>query len=103
MSYLDSCQITAWINRGSTPSRSPVRKMIQSKSGLPDVGISSGIISNAATTGLALTAGANARLKKTPVRLVKRKREIRAQGANLKERKWGIFRGNLIQRSPCLM
>jgi len=72
--------------------------MIQSKSGLPDVGISSGIISNAATTGLASTTGANALLKKTPVRLVKRKREIRAKGANLTECKWGIFRGKFIQR-----
>ena len=45
----------------------------------------------------ALAVGASTCPKKIPVRFVKRKTEIRARGANLIERNWGIFLGNFIQ------
>ena len=46
---------------------------------------------------LATASGAITRLKKMPVRLLKGKSEISANGANLNERKWGNLRGNFIQ------
>jgi len=48
-------------------------------------------------TFVAAAEGASARLNRTPVRLVKRKREKTANGANFSERKWGNLRGNFIQ------
>jgi len=56
--------------------------------------MSEGMVS---TMALAFTAGANTGLKKKPVRLVKKKSEIIAKGANFAERQWGILRANLIQ------
>lgn len=51
---------------------------------------------------LALAEGAKAGLKRIPVKLVKRKKEIIAKGANFTERKWGILRGSFILLcSPC--
>jgi hypothetical protein len=48
--------------------------------------------------GLALTTtGAKTGLKKNPVKLVKKKSEITAKGANLADRKCSKFRGNFIQ------
>src|SRR6267154_4583487 len=86
------------MNLGSTPSRSPARKMIQSRSQSPDCGMSAGIVST--SIGVAETAGANAGLNQSPVKLVKQKSEMTAKGANLAERKWGM-RGNFISSSPC--
>jgi len=44
-----------------------------------------------------MTTGAIARLNNNPVRLLNRKSEMSAKGANLSERKWGNLRGNFIQ------
>jgi hypothetical protein len=49
------------------------------------------------TKALALTSGAITGLKKNPVRLVKKKSEIIAKGANFAERQRGILKANLIQ------
>ena len=45
---------------------------------------------------LALTSGASTGLKKNPVKLVKKKSEIIAKGANFTERQRGILRANFI-------
>src|SRR6266498_4703474 len=82
------------MKRGSTPSLSPARKIIQSSSSSPDVGMSAGIV---AASVAALTDGASTALKKTPVKFVRRKTAITTKGANLIERHWGIFRANFIK------
>src|SRR5262245_23766723 len=87
--------MTAWINLGSTPSRSPARRIIESRFGSPDVGISE------ASNCVTFLAGAKAELIKTPVRFVNTKAAMTAKGANLIERKWGNCKGNFIQYSPC--
>ena len=56
--------------------------------------MSSGIVS---TIWLALTVGANTGLKKNPVRLVNKKSEKIAKGANFTERQRGIVKANFIQ------
>lgn len=68
--------------------------MIQSSVGSQEEGISSGIVS---TTVLALTSGAITGLKKNPVKLVKKKSEIIAKGANFAERQRGILKAVFIQ------
>src|SRR5829696_2206 len=93
--YFDSCQMTAWMKRGSTPCFSPASKMIRSNSASPDVGMSAGM-RNAGSV-LAMTSGAITRLNSRPVRLLNMKREISAKGANLIERNRGNLRGNFIQ------
>src|SRR5215211_3161986 len=70
--------------------------MIRSNSGSPEVGMSAGI--EKPGSGLAIASGASTRLNRKPVRLVKRKREKIANGANFNERKWGSVRGNFIQQ-----
>src|SRR5258706_8099370 len=73
--------------------------MIQSRSQSPETGTSAGIVSTSSIE-LAATSGAKTGLKKSPVKFVRKKREMMAKGANLAERKWGI-RGNFISGSPC--
>ena len=69
--------------------------MIQSSVGSHEEGISRGIVS---TAWLAFTVvGANTGLKKNPVRLVKKKSEKIAKGANFTERQRGILKANFIQ------
>jgi hypothetical protein len=46
---------------------------------------------------VALILGANAGLKNIPVKLATAKRAISANGANLRERRWGLIRANFIQ------
>src|SRR5687768_5705980 len=72
--------------------------MIQSRSQSPDTGISAGIVSTK-LTGVAV--GANAGLNMKPVKFVKKKSEIIANGPNLAACKRGNLRGNSIVRSPC--
>lgn len=100
------------MNRGSTPCFSPARKMIQSRSQSPDKGMSSGIVS---TRVAAPATGAITGLKKSPVKLKTKKKEMMANGANFAERKCRFrrrltgrkgdavrenFRGNFIFDSP---
>src|SRR6266480_1110662 len=101
------------MKRGSTPSFSPARKIIQSRSQSPDKGMSTGIVSTRCWA--ASTTGAITGLKKRPVKLKTKKREIMANGANFAERRWTFLRrfaernrgavrgnrGNLIFNSPC--
>src|ERR1043165_5325771 len=56
--------MTACISRGSTPSRSPARKMIKSRSRSPDCGISSGMKSSA--TAACIVGGARDRTERKP-------------------------------------
>src|SRR6266550_3024655 len=99
------------MKRGSTPCFSPARKMIQSRSQSPDKGMSSGIVSTLVVVA-ALTSGAITGLKKSPVKLKTRKKDMMANGANFPERKCKFRRrlagrtlgnswGNFIFDSPC--
>src|ERR671914_2518498 len=86
------------MNRGSTPSRSPVSKIRRSMASLPEEGMSAGIsLTRSRWTGYATTSGASTRLNRTPVRLVKRKIESIAKGAYFRERDKGNFRANFIR------
>jgi hypothetical protein len=77
------------------PAFSPARKIIQSRSQSPDRGMSAGI---ASTVVAASTAGAIAGLKKKPVKLKTKKREMTANGANFPERRCK-FRRRLAGRT----
>jgi hypothetical protein len=63
-------------------------------SGFPDDGTSAGM---GVIAGAAETEGASARLKKRPVKFVKRKPRIIAKGTTFRERNKGNFRGNFIR------
>jgi hypothetical protein len=67
--------------------------MIQSRSQSPETGISAGIASMKAACD---AAGASAGLKKKPVKFVRKKSEIMANGPNLAACRRGNFRGNFI-------
>src|SRR5688500_16233394 len=74
--------------------------MTQSSFGSQEVGMSRGMVSTTSVliAELALAVGARTGLKKNPVKLVKKKSAMIANGANFTERQWGTIRANFISR-----